>query len=87
MICTEYGSLVGLMQFKSIEGQLAHWLELSQFDMEIIHRNGKKHSNADGLARIPDTLESCDCYQAGSSLESLPCKGYLFCSHAHGQWD
>lgn len=41
-----------------IEGQLARWLEeLSQYNMVIQHIPGKKHTNADGLSRIPDTLE------------------------------
>ena len=51
---TDHNSLVWLMRFKHIEGQLARWLEeLVQFDMEIVHRSGKKHQNADGLSRIP----------------------------------
>jgi len=39
---TDHNSLVWLMRFTHIEGQLARWLEeLAQFDMEIIHRPGK----------------------------------------------
>jgi hypothetical protein len=54
---TDHNSLVWLMRFKHIEGQLAHWLEeLAQFDMEIIHRPGKLHGNSDGMSRVPDTL-------------------------------
>ena len=42
------------MNFKEPQGQLARWLEeLSQFNMEIHHRPGKKHTNADALSRIP----------------------------------
>jgi predicted nucleic-acid-binding Zn-ribbon protein len=42
------------MQFKNPEGQLARWLEvLSEYDMEIIHMPGNKHSNADALSRVP----------------------------------
>lgn len=61
--------------------------ELSQFDMEIIHRKGKEHCNADGLSRIPDTNSKCDCYQAGSKLETLPCRGFPHCTRAHHQLD
>ncbi|CAG2251987.1 unnamed protein product [Mytilus edulis] len=75
------------MRFKHIEGQLARWLEeLAQFDMEIVHRPGKKHLNADGLSRIPDCLEDCDCYNAGADVENLPCKGCQYCQRAHTQW-
>ena len=43
------------MRFRNAEGMLARWLEeLSQYDMVIQHRPGKKHGNADGLSRIPD---------------------------------
>jgi len=32
--------------------QLAHWLTfIEEFDYEIVHRTGKRHSNADGLSR------------------------------------
>ena len=75
------------MRFKHIEGQLARWLEeLAQFDMTIVHRSGKKHLNADGLSRVPDRLEDCGCYNAGASIESLPCKGCPYCKRAHTQW-
>ncbi|CAC5369754.1 unnamed protein product [Mytilus coruscus] len=84
---TDHNSLVWLMRFKHIEGQLARWLEeLAQFDMEIVHRPGKKHLNADGLSRIPDCLEDCDCYNAGAEVENLPCKGCQYCQRAHTQW-
>ena len=75
------------MRFKLIEGQLARWLEeLSQYDMEIVHRAGKYHSNADGLSRITDEISPCDCYRAGASLTSLPCGGCRYCTRAHQQW-
>ena len=73
---TDHNSLTWLTRFKLIEGQLARWLEeLSQYNMVIMHRSGKKHGNADGLSRIEDPLESCNCYYAGSTLQSLPCGG------------
>ena len=51
---TDHNSLTWLMNFKEPQGQLARWLEeLSQFNMEIQHRPGKKHANADALSRIP----------------------------------
>ena len=51
---TDHNSLTWLMNFKEPQGQLTRWLEeLSQFNMEIQHRPGKKHTNADALSRIP----------------------------------
>jgi hypothetical protein len=51
---TDHNSLTWLMNFKEPQGQLARWLEeLSQFNMEIQHQPGKKHTNADALSRIP----------------------------------
>ena len=60
------------MKFKNLDGQLARWLELSQYDMIIIYGKGKQHSNADALSRIPDDGE-CDCYRAGVDLDTRTC--------------
>jgi transposase InsO family protein len=84
---TDHNSLVWLMRFRNADGQLARWLEeLSRFDMVVEHRVGKKHSNADGLSRVPDTLESCNCYEAGARLELLPCGGCHYCTRVQSQW-
>lgn len=83
---TDHASLVWIMRFKHSGGQLARWLsELSEYSFDIQHRSGIKHSNADGLSRIPP-LGECDCYTAGKSLESLPCKGCHHCTRMHEQW-
>ena len=51
---TDHGSLRWLFNFKEPEGQVARWLEyLSQFNFDIEHREGRKHSNADALSRLP----------------------------------
>lgn len=87
VVRTDHSSLVWLLRFKHIEGQLARWLEeLSQFDMEIQHRAGKRHLNADALSRIPDPLDACDCYRAGIDVKLLPCQGCAYCQRAHRQW-
>lgn len=54
--------------------------------MKIIHRQGKLHSNADGLSRLTDREIACDCYEAGTTPESLPCGGCPYCTRAHKQW-
>ena len=85
---TDHNSLSWLMRFKNPEGQIARWLEeLAQYDIEIQHRPGKKHSNADALSRIPDTVPVCNCYRAGEDLSSLPCGGCAYCTRAHSQWE
>ena len=51
---TDHGSLTWLQSFKDPEGQLARWLEkLQQFSFNIVHRQGKRHQNVDGLSRLP----------------------------------
>ena len=82
-------SLAWLMRFKRIEGQLAGLIEeLSQFDMQILHHPGRLHINADCLSRILDTLDECNCYNAGADLENLPCvcgRGCHYCTRAQQQ--
>lgn len=85
-IRTDNGSLTWLMRFKNPSGQIARWLEeLSQYELRIIHRKGKLHTNADVLSRIPDLLEYCPCYD-GRNLEDLPCGGCKYCTRAHNNW-
>ncbi len=88
IVRTDHNSLTWLLRFKSIEGQLARWIEeLTQYDMQIQHRPGKKHGNADGLSRQTEHQEACDCYQAGIEPTSLPCGCCSYCSKLHNQWD
>ena len=84
---TDHNSLTWLLRFKQIQGQLARWIEeLAEYDIVIIHRAGKLHQNADGLSRIPDHLEECNCYEAGKRVEDLPCGGCSYCKRAQEQW-
>lgn len=54
LVRTDHSSLKWLLRFKDPEGQLARWIEvISTYDMEIEHRAGKLHGNADGLSRVP----------------------------------
>jgi O-acetyl-ADP-ribose deacetylase (regulator of RNase III)/transposase InsO family protein len=87
LVRTDHSSLAWLMRFKEPIGQLARWLEeLQQYNMTIIHRAGKLHTNADALSRIPSQEPQCDCYRAGEFLEDLPCGGCSYCKRAHTQW-
>lgn len=40
--------------------------------MEIVHRPGKKHTNADGMSRLRDVIPECDCYNAGARALRMP---------------
>ena len=51
LLRTDHGSLTWLQNFREPEGQLARWLEqLQELDFEIVHRKGRKHTNADALS-------------------------------------
>ena len=79
LLRTDHSSLIWLMRFKNIEGQLSWWLEeISQYDMEIVHRSGNKHGNAE--------LEYYDHYESGKHVKSLPCGGCKYCQRPHSQW-
>ena len=86
VVRTDHSSLTWLMRFKEPQGQIARWLEeLSQYDMTLQHRAGKKHINADTLSRI--TYGSpCGNYTAGVELGDLPCGGCAYCQRAHQNW-
>ena len=88
LVRTDHNSLAWLLRFKSIEGQLARWIEeLAQYDMEVVHRKGIAHVNADSLSRLPDELERCNCYRAGTDPSSLPCGGCEYCWRMQRQWE
>ena len=87
LIRTDHASLAWLMRFKKIGGQLCRWLEyLSRFAYTIQHRSGDKHSNADGLSRVLQDA-TCDCYEAGRELDTLPCQGCKYCQKMANDWE
>ncbi|GFX85444.1 retrovirus-related Pol polyprotein from transposon 412 [Trichonephila clavipes] len=49
-----------LLNFKNPESQIARWIQsLQEYDVEIRHRKGSAHGNADALLRRPCS-ESCE---------------------------
>ena len=87
VVRTDHNCLVWLMNFRHIEGQLARWMEeLSQYNMDIQHRAGKKHGNADGMSRVPDPLQPCTECNTEVDPSELPCHPCKFCQRAHEQW-
>ena len=62
---TDHASLKWLVHFKNPEGQVARLIELlSSLEMDIIHRPGKVHRNADGMSRR-------QCRQCGRDMSEL----------------
>ena len=85
-ICrTDHHSLIWLRSFKNVEGILARWLEeLTKFNMEIEHRPGRLHGNADALSRIQE--EQCPHYKPNQEILNLPCGGCKYCKKATQNW-
>jgi hypothetical protein len=74
------------MDVFSPQDQLARWLEeLSQYNMEIRHRPGKKHCNADGLSRMPSS--GCPIVDLVVHPSDLPYGGCQTCIKVHQAWD
>ncbi|XP_065923785.1 uncharacterized protein [Magallana gigas] len=81
-IRTDHSSLQWLLNFRYPEGQLARWMEeLSQYNMKIQYREGKKHLNADALSRIKYDNE-CPFYRADFKLQDLACGGCHYSAKA-----
>ena len=57
--------------------------ELARYDMIIKHHSGNKHTNADSLRRIPDSLDPRDNYFAGADWQKLSCD---YCARAQNKW-
>ncbi|GFR23127.1 transposon Tf2-11 polyprotein [Trichonephila clavata] len=54
LLRTNHASLTWLLNFKNPEGQIAKWIRrLQEYDVEIHHRKGSAHGNADALSRRP----------------------------------
>ncbi|GFR04088.1 retrovirus-related Pol polyprotein from transposon 17.6 [Trichonephila clavata] len=54
LLRTDHASLTWLLNFKNSEGQIARWIpRLQEYDVEICHRKGSAHGNADALSRRP----------------------------------
>lgn len=83
---TDHSSLTWLLRFKEPQGQLARWMEeLSQYNMILKHRAGRRHVNADALSRVP-VPRQCGEYVSGVGLSELPCGGCDYCARADRNW-
>ena len=63
------------MNFKHTEGQLARWLQkIQQYDLQIEHRPGKHHLNADALSWRPCLRKRCKICDRAESKEWTTCE-------------
>lgn len=53
--------------------------------MEMHHRPGRKHVNADSLSR-PKVESDCQRYEHNVRPEDLPCDGCRYCQKRHEEW-
>ena len=70
MLRTDHGSLVWFHKFEEPDGQIARWLQqLGPYTFLILHRQGKRHLDADSMSRIPSTEDKCKQCKRGLSVE------------------
>lgn len=59
---------------------------ITAFPQDISLKGLGRSSHVNALSRIPETLSECACFEAGISLENLPCGGCHYCTRDHKQW-
>ena len=81
LLRTDHGSLRWIFEFENPRGQVARSLEiLPQYDFEIQHRPGNKHSNADSLSRRD--YEKSSCTHASTDVDNC-----TECQNQKREWE
>ena len=84
VVRTDHSSLRWLSKFKNTEGQLHRWIEeLSAYDIEIVHRKGALHVNADSLSRLIEANH----LKEDVPFDELPCGGCEKCRKEAKKWE
>lgn len=56
-VTTDHEALMLMLNLKGPSSRLTGWvLRLSEFDYDVIQKTGKKHTNADALSRVVNTV-------------------------------
>ena len=73
LLRTDHQAIKWLFTMKEPKSRISRWIEaLSEFNFEIEHRSGLKHTNADAMSRCPNPWD-CSCKDF-EKLRCGPCK-------------
>jgi len=71
LVRTDHAALYWLLRKKDPEGQMARWITfLQQYDMEIQHRPGARHQDADALSRCMEGCRDLDTLELAEGEEA-----------------
>lgn len=79
LLRTDNSAVSWMRSLKNPTGQVARWLQqLATYNLQVIHRAGKRHTNADALSRNPcracrrqEELNQTECEQTNEKNNTL----------------
>ncbi len=73
---TDNAAVSFMLHLKEPEGQLARWVEeLSAYNLQLVHRAGRSHNNADAMSRVP--CPQCGREEPGTAEEQEPAQEWV----------